>query len=125
MSILYRVVYSNLNKSGPWIYQNGKIMFHMTFPYGKACHYSICSQISQTGKLPGKKSRDRFILRKLCEQKAIEIIEANACPDHIHMLISVPPKYKCITDYGISQRKKQFDGFRQICKSEIQKWKQA
>ena len=32
------------------------------------------------------------ILRKLCEQKGIEIIEANACPDHIHMLISIPPK---------------------------------
>ena len=33
------------------------------------------------------------ILRKLCEHKGIEIIEANACPDHIHMLISIPPKY--------------------------------
>ena len=32
-------------------------------------------------------------LRKLCEYKGIEIIEAEACPDHIHMLISVPPKY--------------------------------
>jgi len=32
------------------------------------------------------------ILRKLCEQKGIEIIEANACTDHIHMLISIPPK---------------------------------
>ena len=33
------------------------------------------------------------ILRQLCEQKGIEIIEAEACPDHIHMLISFPPKY--------------------------------
>lgn len=33
------------------------------------------------------------ILRKLCEQKGEEIIEAEACPDHIHMLISIPPKY--------------------------------
>ena len=31
------------------------------------------------------------ILRKLCNEKKVEIIEANACPDHIHMLISVPP----------------------------------
>ena len=31
------------------------------------------------------------ILRKLCEQKGVEIIEAEACPDHIHMLVSVPP----------------------------------
>ena len=33
------------------------------------------------------------ILRKLCGQKGVEIIEAQACPDHIHMLISIPPKY--------------------------------
>lgn len=33
------------------------------------------------------------MLRKLCEYKGVEIIEAEACPDHIHMLISVPPKY--------------------------------
>ena len=31
------------------------------------------------------------ILRKLCEQKGVEIIEAEACPDHIHMLVSIPP----------------------------------
>ena len=35
----------------------------------------------------------RVILRKLCQQKGVEIIEANASPDHIHMLISIPPKY--------------------------------
>ena len=32
------------------------------------------------------------ILRLLCERKEIEIIEANACPDHIHMLVKIPPK---------------------------------
>ena len=31
------------------------------------------------------------ILRKLCEQKGVDIIEAEACPDHIHMLVSIPP----------------------------------
>lgn len=31
------------------------------------------------------------ILRELCERKDVEIIEANACPDHIHMLVSIPP----------------------------------
>ena len=34
-----------------------------------------------------------IILRKLCQQKSVEIIEAQACPDHIHMLISILPKY--------------------------------
>ena len=34
-----------------------------------------------------------MILRELCRRKDVEIIEAEACPDHIHMLISIPPKY--------------------------------
>ena len=32
------------------------------------------------------------ILRKLCEWKGVEILEAEACPDHIHMLVQIPPK---------------------------------
>ncbi|MDQ7201023.1 IS200/IS605 family transposase, partial [Staphylococcus pseudintermedius] len=30
--------------------------------------------------------------RQLCERKGVEIIEAEACKDHIHMLVSIPPK---------------------------------
>ena len=33
------------------------------------------------------------ILRELCERKGIEIIEAECCTDHIHMLVRIPPKY--------------------------------
>ena len=33
------------------------------------------------------------ILRMLCERKGIEIIEAECCPDHVHMLVKIPPKY--------------------------------
>ena len=32
------------------------------------------------------------ILRQLCERKGVEIIEATACPDHVHMLVKIPPK---------------------------------
>jgi len=31
------------------------------------------------------------ILRTLCEQKKVNIIEAECCPDHIHMLVEIPP----------------------------------
>ena len=31
------------------------------------------------------------ILRTLCKQKNVEILEAEACVDHIHMLVSIPP----------------------------------
>ena len=41
----------------------------------------------------GEKRREiGRILRQLCEWKGVEIIEANACEDHIHMLLSIPPK---------------------------------
>ena len=34
----------------------------------------------------------REILRKLCQWKGVEIIEGEVCPDHIHMLVSIPSK---------------------------------
>ena len=34
-----------------------------------------------------------MMLRKLYEYKGVEILEAEACKDHIHMLVSIPPKY--------------------------------
>lgn len=41
-----------------------------------------------------------YILRELCKRKGIEIIEARACPDHIHMLLSIPPKYSVASVVG-------------------------
>ena len=46
------------------------------------------------------------ILRMLCDRKGIEIIEAEVCSDHVHMLISVPPKNEYSRSDGIYQRKK-------------------
>jgi putative transposase len=40
------------------------------------------------------------ILRKLCEQKGVEIIEATACSDHIHMVLAIPPKYSVSSIVG-------------------------
>ena len=40
------------------------------------------------------------ILRDLCRQKGLEIVEAQACLDHIHMLLSVPPKYSIAMTIG-------------------------
>ena len=33
------------------------------------------------------------IIRQLCRQKEVELIEGQACPDHIHLVLSIPPKY--------------------------------
>ena len=54
--------------------------------------YSICTEIQKKRNIRTAKKKDiEDILRKLCEQKGVEIIEAEACVDHIHMLVSIPP----------------------------------
>ena len=57
------------------------------------------------------------ILRKLCEYKKIEILEANACKDHIHMLITIPPKYSVAQVIGYMKGKSSlmiFDKFANL-----------
>ena len=33
------------------------------------------------------------VLRTLCKWKGVNILEAEVCPDHVHMLVEIPPKY--------------------------------
>ena len=40
------------------------------------------------------------ILRKLCEWKGVNILEAECCPDHIHMLVEIPPKMSVASFVG-------------------------
>ena len=47
-----------------------------------------------------KRLEIREIFRKLCEWKGIEIIEGEICPDHIHLLVSIPPKYSVSSVMG-------------------------
>ena len=46
-----------------------------------------------------------WILRKLCDEKGVEIIQAEACPDDIHMLVNVPPKYSISSFMGFLKGK--------------------
>ena len=45
------------------------------------------------------------ILRELCRQKDIELVKGNALPDHVHLLLSVPPKYSIATTVGFLKGK--------------------
>ena len=45
------------------------------------------------------------ILRELCRQKGIELVEGKAMPDHIHMLLSVPPRYSIAMVIGFLKGK--------------------
>ena len=52
--------------------------------------YSVRTEVSQKRDIRKDKEGYREIIRKLCEQKGVEIIEAEACKDHIHLLVSIP-----------------------------------
>ena len=57
------------------------------------CEYHIVfAPKSRRKEIYGQIKKDiGEIIRKLCNEKKVEIIEAEACPDHIHMLVSIPP----------------------------------
>ena len=59
------------------------------------CKYHIIFAPKYRRKIIYKQIRADIgkILKDLCIRKGIEIIAAEACPDHIHMFISIPPKY--------------------------------
>ena len=40
------------------------------------------------------------ILRQLCQQKGVLLVEGNAMPDHVHMVLSIPPKYSVAMTMG-------------------------
>ena len=62
--------------------------------------FSIYTKIQKNANIRTDKKDIGVILRRLCEQKGIEIIEAEICPDHIHMLVSIPPKYSVSSIMG-------------------------
>ena len=49
------------------------------------------------------------ILRQLCDLKKVEIPETEACPDHIHILVSIPPNLSVSQFMGYLKGKKFLD----------------
>ena len=60
------------------------------------------------------KKRVGEILRELCRYKGIELLEGHAMPDHIHMCISVPPKYSIAMVIGYLKGKSAIRIHREI-----------
>ena len=56
--------------------------YHVVFAPKYHCQVFYCEKKRAIGE----------ILRKLCEWKGVNIIEAECCPDHIHMLLEIPSK---------------------------------
>ncbi len=58
------------------------------------------------------------IMRELCRQKEIGIVEGNAMPDHIHMLLSIPPKYSVAMTMGYLKGKSAVRIHRDLMKTK-------
>ena len=54
--------------------------------------YSICAKIPKKSIFWRKRVEIGKVLRQLCEWKGVHIVEAEICPDHVHMLVEIPPK---------------------------------
>ena len=57
------------------------------------------------------------ILRELCRQRSIDLLEGKAMPDHVHMLLSVPPKYSIAHTIGFLKGKSAVRIHRNILKA--------
>ena len=66
------------------------------------CKYHVVILPKYRKKRNFKENRRKIgkIFRELCRQKGIEILEGNAASDHIHLLLSVPPKYSIAMTMG-------------------------
>ena len=74
----------------PWPIKNElKHTAHSTY----RCEYHIVFAPKYRRKVVYKEIKKDIgeIIRKLCNELKVEIIEAEACPDHIHLLVSIPP----------------------------------
>ena len=58
------------------------------------------------------------ILRELCRQKDVEVVEGKAMPDHIHMLLSVPPRYSIAMILGYLKGKSAIRIHRELMKTK-------
>lgn len=63
------------------------------------------------GKMRRKIGR---ILRQLCQQRGVELLEGHAMPDHIHLCLSVPPKYSIANTIGFLKGKRAIKIHREL-----------
>jgi putative transposase len=71
------------------------------------CKYHVVIVPKYRHKVFYGKLRARIgqILRDLCRQRGVELIEGKAMPDHIHMILSIPPKYSVSHTLGFLKGK--------------------
>jgi len=68
---------------------------------------------SEFGKLRAQVDR---ILRELCDQRGVELVEGKAMSDHVHMCLSIPPKFSVAHTVGFLKGKSAVRIHREILK---------
>ena len=63
-------------------------------------HVVIVPKYRQKKFFGGRREQVGEIMRQLCRQRGVELLEGHAMPDHLHMLLSVPPKYSIAHTIG-------------------------
>ena len=81
-------------------------------------HVVILPKYRKKSLYGGLRRRIGPILRELCRHKDVDMIEGHALPDHIHMLLSVPPKYSIAMTIGYLKSKSAIRIHRQILRTK-------
>ena len=89
------------------------------------CKYHIVFAPKYRRKVAyGKMKQDiANILSMLCKRKGVEIVEAEICPDHVHMLVKIPPSLSVSSFVGYLKGKSTLMIFERHANLKIQIWK--
>ena len=81
--------------------KEGKVLLYgtkfSTFKMGMQVPHRVQSEVSKKDHLQPITSGYQYI-RDLCKWKGVEILEGHMMPDHVHLLLSIPPKY-CVSSF--------------------------
>ena len=81
-------------------------------------HVVLVPKYRQKKFFGSRRSQIGEILRQLCRQKGIELLEGHAMPDHLHMLLSVPPKYAIAFAIGYLKGKSAVRVHRELLRTQ-------
>ena len=81
-------------------------------------HVVIVPKYRKRKFFDSRRSEIGKILRDLCRQKGIELLEGNAMSDHVHMLLSVPPKFSIAMTVGYLKGKSAIRVHRELMKTK-------
>ena len=88
---------------------------------GRNCRYHVvfAPKCRRKAFFNEKRADMRDMIKTLCDWKGVEIIEGEICPDHVHLLLAIPPKLSVISFHGISERQEFFDDVSKVWKHEV------